>query len=430
MNITIIGTGFVGAVSGAVFASLGNQVIGLDVDQKKIESLKDGEVPFYEPKLEKLLTSQQKAGNLTFTTSYQKAIPNAQLIIVAVGTPSLPSGAIDLKFVKLSCQQLAPHLQDNAIVAIKSTVTPGIFSELKPIISKLTNKTFHLVSLPEFLKEGTAVDDTLHPDRVVIGAEDPQVINRLKKLHKPLSAPTVVVKPESAQMIKYAANAYLATRITFINQIANLCEHAQADIEDVIEGIGHDKRIGHHYWYPGLGYGGSCFPKDVNELACFAKKVGEDDNLMIAVNQLNQNRISKLVSKLGNKIGGWSNKSVAVLGLSFKPHTNDTREAPAGKIIPILLSKGASVFGYDPKAIWHPATEQNIADSKGEFRQVKSIKKAIDKAQIIITLIEWPEINQFQFPKTNNDCVFIDTRNQFNQSKLTKLGYKYIGIGR
>ena len=393
--------------------------------REKIKSLKKGQVPFYEPKLEQLLIKQQKAGRLTFTSSYKKAISSAELIIVAVGTPSKKSGAIDLTYVKKSCQDLAPYLKDKAIVAIKSTVPPGIFSTIKPIIKNKTDKTFYLAALPEFLKEGTAVNDTLHPDRIVIGADNKIVLETLGKFFKSYEAPIVKTTPESAQMIKYSANAYLATRITFINQIADLCEHNNANINDVIRGIGYDQRIGDHYWYPGLGYGGSCFPKDVKELGAFAKKVGEAKNLVRLINQLNEERIPRLLKKYETLVNGWEGKTVAILGLSFKPHTNDTREAPALKIIPTLLKKGAKVKTYDPKARWQPENKNQ------QYRQVPTIKQVVKNADIIMILIEWPEIIKFNFNQTklNKKQYFLDTRNQFNSKKLIKAGYIYQGIG-
>jgi len=259
MTVTVIGTGFVGVVSSAVFASFGNTVFGLDVMEDKIAKLKQAQIPFYEPGLEELVKSSLEKGNLTFTTSYEEAIKNADVIVIAVGTPSAPDGQADLTYVFASAESLAPHLKENAIVAIKSTVPPGTNTKVQEKIATLTQAKFFMASLPEFLREGSAVQDTLHPDRVVIGATDPLAIETLQKLHKPLNAEMLVMKSESAQMCKYAANAYLATRVTFINQIANLCEVNGANILEVIEGIGHDRRIGKHYWYPGFGYGGSCF---------------------------------------------------------------------------------------------------------------------------------------------------------------------------
>jgi len=426
MNITIIGTGFVGVVTAAVFSSFGNQVIGLDIDQKKVESLKKGQIPFYEPNLEELLLAQQKNNNLNFTTDYESAIKNAEVIMVAVGTPSKENNEADLSYVHAACKSLAPHLQENAIVVIKSTVPPGTFTQVKKIIAQQTNIKYHLASLPEFLKEGSAVDDTLHPDRVVIGAEDEFVFNKLEKLHQPLKAPVVKMKPESAQMAKYTANAYLATRITFINQIANLCEENGADIEDVIKGIGLDKRIGSHYWYPGLGYGGSCFPKDVKELAAYAHKVGQDSNLMVTINQLNERRIPRLLKKYENMIDGWEDKQVAVLGLSFKPHTDDTRVAPAKKVVPWLLEKGAQVKSYDPMVKWEP--QENL----DHYHQADTLAAVCQEADVIILLIEWPEIVEYDYKqiKTDKKQFLIDTRNQLNEQEMKQAGFKYIGIGR
>jgi UDPglucose 6-dehydrogenase len=425
MKITIIGTGFVGVVSAAVYASLGHEVMGLDIDENKVQSLKRGRVPFYEPNLEELLTEQQKKRRLTFTTDYQEAIKSADLAIVAVGTPSKKSGAVDLKYVYKACESLAPHLKNEAIVAIKSTVPPGSFEQIKKIIQTQTRVKFYLASLPEFLKEGTAVQDTLKPDRIVIGAANKKIIQQLAKLHKPFKAPIVTMSAESAQMTKYAANAYLATRITFINQIANLCEHNGADIQDVIKGIGYDTRIGHHYWYPGLGYGGSCFPKDVAELADYAKRVNEDRNLMINIHQLNQERIPDLMSKYEQDVNSWLNKQVALLGLSFKPYTNDTREAPAQKIAEILLKAGATVRSFDPKASWNP--DNNY---QGSYQQVKTMDQACQDADVIFVLIEWPQIIEYDFAqcKTDKKQYIFDTRNQLNPEKLKQAGFIYRGI--
>ena len=351
MTITVIGTGFVGVVSSAVLSSFGNKVYGLDVDQQKIQSLSSGKIPFYEPGLEELVKSSLEKGDLIFTTSYEEAVSSSDVIILAVGTPSAPDGQADLKYVFSALESLAPYLKNGTIVAIKSTVPPGTNAKAEEIIHSLTNVQFFTASLPEFLKEGSAVQDTLHADRVVIGAKDEQAIEILKELHKPISAPAVVMSPESAQMSKYAANAYLATRITFINQIANLCEVNGANILEVIEGIGYDKRIGKHYWYPGLGYGGSCYPKDVKELAAYAKAKSQNGNLMVKIDELNEERIPKLMEKYKNRVGGWAGKTVAVLGLSFKPNTDDMREAPSTKIIPLLIKENAHVKAYDPITI-------------------------------------------------------------------------------
>ncbi|MEA2056178.1 MAG: UDP-glucose/GDP-mannose dehydrogenase family protein [Patescibacteria group bacterium] len=426
MKITFIGTGFVGLVSAAVYASFGNQVTGLDIDEDKIKKLKKGKAPFYEPDLEEMLKNQQKKGNLNFTTDYESCIPESELIVIAVGTPSKENNEADLRYVYTATEALAPHLKQEAIVAIKSTVPPGTLDYVEKIIKKHTDVEFYTASLPEFLREGSAVADTLNPDRVLIGANNQVAIDKLEQLSKSLKAPIVKMTAESAQMAKYSANAYLATRITFINQIANLCEQNGADINEVIEGIGYDKRIGDHYWYPGFGYGGSCFPKDVKELAAYSLKVGQDSNLMVTINKLNKQRIPKLMSKYRYQVGCWKKKKVAVLGLAFKPGTDDTRQSPATKVIPWLIDQGSEVTGYDPMATWQPD------EKAGQYQQTDSIRSAVKNVDVIICLIEWPQIIKFDFAKTKleKEQYFIDARNQFEPDTIKQPGYKYIAIGR
>lgn len=430
MHITIIGTGFVGVVTAAVYASFGHQVTGLDVDEKKVEALRQGHVPFYEPSLESMLLEQQKVGNLTFTTNYAEAIPTADVIMIAVGTPSAANGQADLKFVHASIDSLAPLIKEQAIIAIKSTVPPGTFPAIEERIKAKTDTNFYLASVPEFLREGTAVADTLNPDRIVIGATDQFVFDTLEELHKPLHAPVIKVAPASAQMAKYTANAYLATRITFINQIADLCEKNHADIEEVVEAIGYDKRIGKHYWYPGFGYGGSCFPKDVSELAAYSRSVGEENNLFNKIHELNQHRIDRLLTQYAEQLNGWKGRRVAVLGLSFKPNTDDMREAPSIKTIAHLLEAGATVKGFDPKAI---SVAPQFIPNHSQLSYHDSIEAATKDADVIMVLIEWPEIITFDFSKVRNSGTeqwFIDARNQFLPDKVSSWGFNYLGVGR
>ena len=429
MKITVVGTGFVGVVTAAVYASFGHEVVGLDIDEKKVASLKKSKVPFYEPNLEELLITTQKNGNLTFTTSYKTAVSDADIVVIAVGTPATPDGNADLRFVYAASESAAAFLKEQAVVVIKSTVPPGTLPKISEHIKKYTTVEFATASVPEFLKEGTAVHDTLHPDRIVIGATKSYAFSLLSDLHKPLQAPIIRVSPESAQMAKYAANAYLATRITFINQIADLCEKNGADIQEVITAISDDRRVGGHYWYPGFGYGGSCFPKDVKELAHYSRMVGEDGNLFNKINELNENRISKLLSQYSQKVGGFEGKTVAILGLSFKPNTDDMREAPSIKVISYLLSQGAIVRGFDPKAL--NTVPFFIPEDKNTSYH-DTLTAACSGVDIIVALIEWSEIIGFDFTQVKEDKkqFFIDARNQFDPKKITAAGYTYFGVGR
>lgn len=427
MQVTIIGTGFVGVVSAAVFASFGNTVYGLDIDENKVRSLRSGKVPFFEPGLEELLQQVLSEGNLKFTTDYSEAIPQSDVVIIAVGTPSAPDGNADLTYVKKATEALAPHVKHGTVVAVKSTVPPGTLETIRPIIEKFSQSEVVLASLPEFLREGSAVKDTLHPDRVVIGCSDPAGLEVLRTLHEPFHSPLIEVSPESAQMGKYAANAYLATRITFINQIADLCEKNGADVQEVVNIIGEDKRIGTHYWYPGFGYGGSCFPKDVRELAAYSRSIGFGGNLFNKITELNDNRIFEKLDQYEKKFGGWNGKRVAVLGLSFKPHTDDMREAPSTRIVPHLVNKGANVVGYDPMA---RETAAQIFADLSSMELVDTIEAAIQNADVVMAVIEWPEITSFDFSAVENPSVFIDARNQFEPEKLIASGWEYTGVGR
>jgi UDPglucose 6-dehydrogenase len=432
MKVAVIGTGFVGVVTAGVLSSFNNEVVGVDIDPNKVESLNNGQVPFHEPGLVELLQQELQTGRLRFTTDYATAIPGAKVIMVAVGTPSAPDGNADLTYVYQACESLSGYLEPGSIVAIKSTVPPGIFSEIERRIRNHTQVEFSLASLPEFLREGSAVEDTLHPDRVVIGCSDPQAREILKELHAPLGGEVVEVRPESAQMGKYAANAYLALRITFANQVADLCEENGADIEEVISVMGKDKRIGSHYWYPGLGYGGSCFPKDVREIAAYSRTVGLSGNIFNKMDELNENRIFEKLQEFGRLVGGWRGKKVAVLGLSFKKFTDDMREAPSTKIIPQLLYEEAQVVGYDPMA-----TEgaMRLFGEKPGLQYAESIQAAIQDADVVMALVEWPEIVEFPYweqpPQgANGQRCFIDARNQISAEKMRSAGWRYIGIGR
>lgn len=429
MNIACIGTGFVGVVTAGVLAKLGNKVIGLDIDESKVASLRSGIVPFFEPGLQELLLETQQAGNLSFTTDYALGIKDANIVMIMVGTPSAPDGQADLKYVFMASESLAPYLKEGAIVIVKSTVPPGTNAKVREIIKSKTQVSFEMASVPEFLKEGTAVEDTLHPDRIVLGVESDRARDILTQLHAPLSSNIVVMKPESAQMCKYTANNYLATRITFINQIADLCEKNGADIQEVIRGIGEDKRIGKHYWYPGLGYGGSCFPKDVKEIASYAKSVGETGSLFIKLDELNEARIPKLMAEYDKLVGGFAHKTVAILGLSFKKNTNDTRVAPALTVIPWLLNHQASVRATDPKAI-----KEITPLLPSEVQYFATAGEAVTGANVVMLLVEWDEYAQLDFASMSQAMLdpkyLIDTRNQYDKASVEQAGLKYKGVGR
>lgn len=429
MKIACIGTGFVGVVTAGVFAKLGHKVVGLDIDEQKIASLRQGAVPFFEPGLEELLVETQALGNLTFTTNYQTAIQDAEIVMIMVGTPSASDGQADLKYVYLSAESLAPYLQDGAVVVIKSTVPPGTNAKLKDIIQAKTSVKFELASVPEFLKEGTAVADTLHPDRAVIGIDSDCAKDILTKLHTPLTDNLIFMRPESAQMCKYAANSYLATRITFINQIADLCEKNGADIQEVISGIGADKRIGPHYWYPGLGYGGSCFPKDVKEIAAYAHAVKEPESLFIKIDDLNEKRIPKMMAQYDKLVGGFEGKTIAILGLSFKKNTNDTRVAPSLRVIPWLVDKGAQVRATDPKA-----TEEARLLLPSSVTYFKDPYETVRGANVTILLVEWDDYQNLDLVKLAHSMTepkyLIDTRNQYDPVAVSAAGLRYKGVGR
>lgn len=430
MTIAVIGVGFVGLVTAAVFAKFGNTVWAVNRDEKKSEDLKKGKLPFFEPNLDELVRHNVDAGRLRFTTSYADAIPNADVIMIAVGTPSAPDGTADLTAVSAAAASLAPYLKEDAIVIVKSTVPPGTNGKVEGIIKQHTRKRFHVASAPEFLREGTAVEDTLHPDRILIGATDSLVIKTLLELHRPLNGEVVVMKPESAQLTKYASNAYLANRIVFINQIADLAEKTGADVQEIIRGMGLDSRIGLHYWWPGLQYGGSCFPKDVKELAAYAHRVGEGDGLFEKIDSLNEARLAKMLSKFETSAGGWKGKTIGVIGLSFKPNTDDIREAPSLKIIPSLIAAGATVQAYDPQAM--SSARRVLGESIRQYAQ--DAYAAAKNADALLILVEWDEFKSLDLPRLrkqmNDNPLFIDTRNLYEPSRVQDAGFRYIGIGR
>ena len=430
MNITIVGAGYVGLPLAAVLADFGHQVWIVRRDKEKNEALKKGKVHFFEPGLEKLVKKNLKANRFLPTTDYAEAISGAEIVFIAVGTPSLPNGKADLSQVYEAAKEIGKNLKKGYTVVVdKSTVPPGTAPKVTQIIekNKKPQAKFDVCSCPEFLREGFAVEDTFHPDRIVIGSNSSQATQLLKQLHQDFKAPILATTVANAELIKYAANAYLALRIVFANQIANVCEKTGADVEEVIKGIGLDKRIGSHYWYPGLGYGGSCFPKDVAALASFAKKLGENVSLFEKMHQLNKKRIAKIFAKLEKKFGSFSGKTVAVFGLACKKGTDDVRESPAIKMIKIIKRRKVKIKTYDPLAIENAKRILTGVDFYQDPYQ------AVEGADALMILTDWLEFGKLDYGKIKKIMrgkFIFDSRNLLDKKKLTSLGFNYQGVGR
>ncbi len=431
MKITMIGTGYVGLVTGTCFAESGNDVTCLDVDQRKVDLLNSGGVPIYEPGLEELVKRNAAAGRLTFTTSYENAISSAKCVFICVGTPQDESGAADLKYVKSAAEQMAPFLRKSAVVVCKSTVPVGTNRRVASWIKARTDTPFRIASNPEFLKEGAAIDDFTKPDRVVVGVDDPEAADVLMELYKPFlrtEKPFLSVGIESAEMIKYAANCMLATKISFINEMANICERVGADINEVRKGIGHDSRIGFSFLFPGVGYGGSCFPKDVRALAALAAEHGVAAGILRTVDETNNLQKHVLFRKLSDYFeGDLSGRTIAVWGLSFKPRTDDIREAPSLVLIKSLLDAGAHVKIHDPVAL------ENVKKELGErVTYCDHHYDACDGADAIAIVTEWNEFRNpdFDYIKLKMKApVIFDGRNLYDRTKMAARGFYYSGIG-
>jgi UDPglucose 6-dehydrogenase len=431
VKIAMIGTGYVGLVTGTCFAESGNDVTCLDVDAAKVSLLRGGGVPIYEPGLEELVRRNSAAGRLKFTTSVAEAVSGAKCIFICVGTPQDANGAADLRYVQAAAEGMAPYLSDGAIVICKSTVPVGTNRQVAKWISAQTSTRFLIASNPEFLKEGAAIDDFTKPDRVVVGVDDEDAADVLQELYKPFlrtEKPFITVGIESAEMIKYAANCMLATKISFINEMANICERVGADINEVRKGIGHDARIGFSFLFPGVGYGGSCFPKDVRALASLAEQHGVDAGILRTVDETNSLQKHVLYRKLVAYYGGdLSGRTIAVWGLSFKPRTDDIREAPSLVLIEQLLQAGCRVQVHDPVA------QENVRRLLGEtVRYSVHHYDACDGADALCIVTEWNEFRNPDFDyirvKMKTPVVF-DGRNLFEPRRMAARGFYYSGIG-
>ncbi len=424
-KISIFGTGYVGLVTGICFAELGNYVVCVDIDKNKISGLKKGKIPIYEPGLEELL--KKNISKLEFTTDGASAIKKTEIIFIAVGTPQGKNGGADLKYVEAVAEDIGKNMQGPKIIVIKSTVPVGSEIKIAEIIKKHYKGEFTIVSNPEFLREGSAIKDFLHPDRVIIGSSHQGVADALVKLYEPLNAPIFSTDLRSAQLIKYASNAYLATKISFMNEMANLAEKLDANIENIALGMGYDKRIGSDFLRAGVGYGGSCFPKDVKELIYTARLNGSDLKILDAVEVVNDIQKVIPVKKLKEKLGKLDGAKVAILGLSFKPNTDDLREAPSLAIIRQLLNFQVAIKAWDPVS---------ISEAKKIFPQIEyftDIYKALEGVDGAIIVTEWDEIKKIDLKKVKElmkKPIIIDGRNVLNQKEVKKLGFEYSGIGR
>ena len=432
MKVCVVGTGYVGLVAGTCLAEMGNDVICVDNNLEKLSKLEKGIVPIYEPGLEELIKVNVSEGRLNFTSNLQEAVQKSLVCFIAVGTPQGEDGQADLKYVYEVAKSIGQSINDYKVIVDKSTVPVGTADAVSKIIKEQTNIEFDVVSNPEFLKQGAAVDDFLKPDRVVVGSNSQKATEVMQELYSPFlrtGNPVIMMDVKSAEMTKYAANSFLAVKISYANEIANICEQVGADAEMVRIGMCSDKRIGSQFLFPGLGYGGSCFPKDVKALLKTAKDNNCDYQLLQAADDVNKKQrqvfINKILNKFGNDLSG---KTFAVWGLAFKPKTNDMREAPAITIINALLERGAKVQAYDPKAV---ESAKEIFGNKITYS--KLAYEALNDADCMLLLTEWNEFRRPDFDKIKSlmkNYVIFDGRNQYNSKRLLEKGFEYYQIGK
>ena len=428
-QICVVGVGYVGLVTAACFADLGNRVVALDISEERIAGLKRGTMPIYEPGLEELVKRNVRAKRLIFTTSYPEALNGVEFAFIAVGTPEGSEGEAEMRYVEAAACGIAKNMQAPLIIINKSTVPVGTGDWVADIVRthQLKPIPFSVVSCHEFLREGSAINDFMQPYRTVLGSLDREAAEKVAQLHLTLRAPIVITDLRTAEMIKYASNAFLATKISFINEIANICEALGADVKEVAIGMGYDQRIGAAFLEAGLGYGGSCFPKDVKALAFMAAEKGSHPQLLYAVMDINKDRRSMAVNRLAQALGGLEGKVVGLLGLSFKPNTDDMREAPSLEIAQMLLTQGATVRAYDPVAMKVAAPLLPKVEMESD---PYTLARGCD-ALMIIT--EWNEFKQLDLESLRNAMrqpVIFDGRNIYNPARMQQLGFKYLAIGR
>ena len=428
-KISVIGVGYVGLVTAVCFSDLGNKVLALDISEEKIESLKRGEMPIYEPGLEELVRRNVTAGRLSFTTSYEDALNDSEFVFICVGTPSGVDGEADLKYVASAAASIAEHMDKPVIVINKSTVPVGTGDWVSEIIKEHQKEAidFSVVSCPEFLREGSAITDFMNPHRTVLGSTNRDAADQVAQLHLPLRSPIVITDLRTAEMIKYASNAFLATKISFINEIANVCEMLGADVTEVAAGMGYDERIGPSFLSAGLGYGGSCFPKDVKALAYMAEEMNVEPKILNAVMATNNERRPQLVERLLSAAGDISGKTIGLMGLAFKPNTDDMRDAPSVDIANALLAEGAKVRAFDPVAM------EVARELLPSVEMVKGVYELVEGCDALIVCTEWNEFIQVNLEKVRDllkTPLVVDGRNIYEPEKMIELGFEYYGVGR
>lgn len=428
-NILVVGAGHVGLVTGACLADLGNSVICMDDDNEKIEGLRKGIMPFYEPELEEIVQRNVKVNRLSFTTRVEEGVKQAEIIFICVGTPQRPGGESDLSYVETASKRIAAAMDGYKVIVEKSTVPVRTGGWVKRTI-ELNNSgkmDFDVVSNPEFLREGKAIYDFMHPDRIVIGVESERAANMMIELYKPLNAPLIVTNIETAELIKHASNVFLALKISYINAIASICEKVGADVVKVAEGMGYDRRIGREFLDAGVGYGGYCLPKDLAAFIKIAEEVGYDFELLKAIQRINEGQQDLIVKKIKNALWNLNNKTIAILGLSFKPDTDDMREAPSIGIVAKLQEEGAKIRAYDPQAM--EVAKKILPD----ITYCDTPYQAVEDSDALIIITEWDEFKNLDLVKIKKllkQPVIIDGRNIFDPSQMKELGFSYHGVGR
>jgi UDPglucose 6-dehydrogenase len=430
MKLTIIGSGYVGLTTGACFANVGHHVMCVDNNADKIARLKAGEIPIYEPGLEQIVQTMVAAGRLQFTNSTEEGVDFGQVVFIAVPTPPQPDGSVDLRFIEKVAREIAAVLKDYKVIVDKSTVPVKTGDKVAETIRRYAKDVpFDVVSNPEFLREGCAVEDLMNPDRIVIGTNSDRALALMQKVYEPFVAPVLVTDINSAELIKHAANSFLALKISYINAVAAICEASGADVDKVAEGIGADKRIGRHFLNAGIGYGGSCFPKDIAAFIAIADQLGTPFNLLKEVQNINKNALERFIKSIRDSLWVLQEKKIAVWGLTFKPHTDDVRNSVAIDLVTALVEEGAQVVAYDPKGAEHiPALEIG-----SKITLAKSALEACDGAEALIIATEWPEFAEVDFTEVKRRMVaplVFDGRNLLDPVTMKELGINYRGIGR